>query len=165
MTDLAAPALGTVQVRAGVGWQYALADLSLILFLITATALARQDRPAPPPPPRPVAPVEAPVLAEAPALAEPVAVWRAGPGAPSLQEWLAGQALDSRQRLTIVARYSGGRAQEAFARAEGALEQVRTVPASTRMVVEPSATNDLSATLTWDGANAPPGPAVARPLQ
>lgn len=155
ITEDLAPGLGTMQVRAGVGWQYALADLSLILFLVTASALARQDHRPPAPPPKPVA------APEAVALADPVAVWRAGPGAPSLQEWLAGQALDRRQRLTIVARYSDGRAQDAFARAEAALGAVRKVPASTRMVVEPSGADDLSATLTWDGAST----GVARPLQ
>jgi len=139
-----APQFGTVQVRAGVGWQYALADLSLILFLVTAAALARSDhaRVAPPPPPRPAS--------VSVALSEPVAVWRASPGAPSLNEWLAAQALDPRQRLTIVARYSHGRAQEAFARAEVAIAQVRKLPAATRTVVEPATMDDLSATLTWD---------------
>jgi hypothetical protein len=154
MTGLAEPTLGTVQVRAGVGWQYALADLSLILFLVTAAALARQ--PVAPPPAAP--PAEKP---EAVALADPVAVWRAGPGAPSLDEWLAGQAIDPRQRLTIVARYADGRAQEAFARAEGVIRKVRKLPPSTRTVVEPAGADDLSATLTWDGAD----PALARPLQ
>jgi len=142
-----------MQVRAGVGWQYALADLSLILFMVTAAALARKDHPAAAPPP--------PSRAEAPALADPVAIWRAGPGAPTLEEWLAGQALDPRQRLTIVARYSGGRAQAAFVRAQSALAAVGKLPASTRMVVEPARVDDLSATLTWDGAAMP----LARPLQ
>ena len=139
--------VSTMHMRTGVGWQYALADLSLILFMVTAAALARKEHPAPtrPPPPR----------AEAPALADPVAVWRAGPGAPSLEQWLAGQSLDPRQRLTIVARYSGTRAQAAFVRAEAALGTVRKLPASTRMVVEPSSVDDLSATLTWDGSSTP----------
>ncbi|MBC2665624.1 hypothetical protein H7F51_08815 [Novosphingobium flavum] len=133
--------LGSVQVRAGLGWQYALADLALILFLVTASALARQQPPAPP------AVTSAPT---APALADPVAVWRAGPGGPSLETWLAGQTLDPRQRLTIVARYSGGHAQEAFARAQGVMAEVKVLPRSTRMVVEPAPMDDLSATLTWD---------------
>ena len=139
-----------MQVRTGVGWHYALADLSLILFMVTASALAReQTAAARPAPPRP--PVAAP--AAAPALAEPVAVWRAGPGMPSLEQWLAAQPLDPRQRLTIVARYAGGRAQEAFVRARDAMDGVRRLPASTRMVVEPAGEDDLSATLTWDGAS------------
>ncbi len=140
----------SMQVRAGVGWQYALADLSLILFMVTAAALARKEHAPLPPPPS--------VRAEAPALADPVAVWRAGPGAPTLEHWLASQPLDPRQRLTIVARYSGARAQAAFVRAQTALTSVSKLPASTRMVVEPSNLDDLTATLTWDGSLAQPLP-------
>lgn len=153
-----------MQVRAGVGWQYALADLSLILFMVCAAALARQSSsaraPQPPPPPasRP----------EAVALADPVAVWRAGPGAPALGEWLAAQPPDSRQRLTIVARYSGSGAQAAFARAEAALRPLRHLPRATRIVVEPAGADDLSATLTWDAGVPVPAtaqPDLARPLR
>ncbi len=138
-----------IQARMGVGWQYALADLSLILFMVCAAALAQRPalpKFAPPPPPRAV------VAPEALALADPVAVWRAAPGAPSLEVWLASQTLDPRQRLTIVARYSGRQAQAAFARAETVLQGVRKLPASTRIVVEPAGVNDVSATLTWDGS-------------
>lgn len=158
-SDDPADPLGTVQVRAGGGWQYALADLSLILFLVTAAALARQapaPPPAPPPPPPPPAPSPAAV-----ALADPVAVWRAAPGAPSLDAWLAGQPLDPRQRLTIIARYSGDGAQQAFVRARQALAGASGRARTARVVVERGAADDLSATLTWDAG----GGAVARPLQ
>ncbi|MFC3175377.1 hypothetical protein ACFOD9_14040 [Novosphingobium bradum] len=139
--------MGTaLAARADTGWQYALADLSLILFMVCALALAQAPKgkahPAPPPPP--------PARAEAVALGEAAAVWRAGPGMPSLAEWIAGQAADPRQRLTIVARYSQGRAAEAFARADAALQGVRKRPASARIVVEPGAQDDLGAMLTWD---------------
>ena len=134
-----------MQVRTGVGWQYALADLSLILFMVTASALARQQAVPPHLPPAPV-----PRPSPPPAVAEPVAVWRAAPGAPTLEQWLAAQMLDPRQRLTIVARYSNGHAQEAFVRAEQALGAVRRLPSATRMMVEPAGVDDLSATLTWD---------------
>ena len=144
-----------MRARAGVGWQYALADLSLILFMVCAAALAREQkahahlkapsaaaalapRPAPPAMPQSVA------------LADPVAVWRAGPGMPSLQQWLASQAVDRRQRLTVVAQYSGDRAAAAFARAEDALRGQPRLPPATRIVVEPAAVDGLSATLTWD---------------
>jgi hypothetical protein len=69
---------------------------------------------------------------------------------PSLAEWIAGQAADPRQRLTIVARYSGARAADAFARADRALHGVRKLPATARIVVEPGAADDLAAMLTWD---------------
>ena len=141
-----------MRVRAGVGWQYALADLSLILFMVCVAALAREQKahahrlpPARPPVTAPLAPPVAAV-----ALADPVAVWRAGPGMPSLAEWLASQTIDRRQRLTIVARYANGRAQIAFARAQDVLQAQPKLPPSTRIVVEPAAVDDLSATLTWD---------------
>jgi hypothetical protein len=129
-------------VRVGVGWQYALADLSLILFMVCAAALSRQ---IPPPPPPVTALPNQPV-----ALAEPVAVWRAAPDGPTLEAWLAGQSLDPRQRLTIVARYSGGRAQEAFVRAQREVRSLPPMAAATRIVVEPATIDDLSATLAWD---------------
>ena len=145
-----------MRARAGVGWQYALADLSLILFMVCAAALAREQKAhahlkvpaaAAAPAPRPAPP---PAVPQSVALADPVAVWRAGPGMPSLQEWLASQAIDRRQRLTVVAQYSGDRAAAAFARAEEALRGQPRLPPATRIVVEPAAVEGLSATLTWD---------------
>jgi len=134
-----------MSARANTGWQYALADLSLILFMVCALALAQAPKGKahllpPPPPPRP----------QAVALGEPAAVWRAGPGMPSLAEWIAAQAADPRQRLTIVAHYGEGRAADAFARAETAMQAVRKRPATARIVVEPGPGDDLAATLTWD---------------
>ncbi|HEY6870177.1 MAG TPA: hypothetical protein VI199_10530 [Novosphingobium sp.] len=141
-----------MQVRTGVGWQYALADLSLILFMVCAAALAREQKAhaTRSPPPRPGVQSPAQPVAQPVALADPVAVWRAGPGMPSLAEWLAAQTIDRRQRLTIVARYAGGRAQIAFARAQDVLQAQPRLPPSTRIVVEPAPVDDLSATLTWD---------------
>lgn len=132
---------------ADTGWQYALADLALILFMVCALALAQ----APKGKARalPAAPVPA-AKAVAIALGEPAAVWRAGPGMPTLGEWIAGQTADPRQRLTIVAHYSAGRAADAFARADAAMQGVRTLPASARIVVEPGVHDDLGAMLTWD---------------
>ena len=142
-----------MRVRAGVGWQYALADLSLILFMVCAAALSREQKlhlhqRVPPARIAPAVPAAPPVSAVA--LADPVAVWRAGPGMPTLEEWLASQAIDPRQRLTIVAQYANGRAQAAFTRAQAALQDQPHLPPSTRIVVEPAGTDGLSATLTWD---------------
>lgn len=134
------------RARADGGWQYALADLSLILFMVCALALSQ----APKAKLTAVLPPAAVPKAEALALAEPTAVWRAGPGMPSLAEWIASQTTDPRQRLTIVAHYREGRAADAFARADAALQAVRKLPASARIVVEPGASDDLGATLTWD---------------
>jgi len=137
--------------RADTGWQYALADLSLILFMVCALALAQAPKgkgPLPLPTPAPVH--NRPARPEAIALGEPAAVWRAGAGMPSLAEWIASQTADPRQRLTIVAHYRAGRAADAFARADEALDGVRKLPASARIVVEPGASDDLGAMLTWD---------------
>ncbi|MES2493154.1 MAG: hypothetical protein V4579_07745 [Pseudomonadota bacterium] len=130
--------------RIAVGWQYALADLSLILFMVCAAALAQ----------RPPAAAHAPPLrmqaTEASVLASPAAVWRAAPGGPSLGQWLAGQRLDPRQRLTVIARHGDGRAAAAFAGADRALRSVSGPPKETRIVIESGAADEVSATLTWD---------------
>jgi len=141
---MAALALQRRRRRADAGWQYALADLSLILFMVCALALAQAPRPK-----LPVATLPEP-KPQSVAVGEPAAVWRAGPGMPTLAEWIASQTADPRQRLTIVAHYSAGRAADAFARADAAMQGVQKLPASARIVVEPGASDDLGAMLTWD---------------
>lgn len=150
-----------MQVRAGVGWQYALADLSLILFMVCAAALARAPVAVAP------RPVRAVPSAPVPALADPVAVWREGAGAPSLAEWIAAQPADPRQRLTLVAQYraGGGGAEAAFRHAESALQGLRNGTAPQRILVEPGPADSLIATLTWDTGNPPPAAGLARTLQ
>ncbi len=84
-----------MMARTGSGWQYVLADLSLILFMVTAAALSQSETaPAAPREPSP--------------LAEPLAVWKAGAGSPGLGESLAAQAPDHRAQLTILAPYAPG---------------------------------------------------------
>ncbi len=128
-----------MQMRTGVGWQYAIADLALILFLIAASGLSR---------PKPVAaqvPKPSPPL-----VADPVAVWRPGADMPTLGEWLASQPRDSRQRLTIIARYVGNDVNAASGRAAGLLTSAGPSAGPVRIVIEPAASDDLSAALTWD---------------
>jgi hypothetical protein len=122
-----------MNARAGSGWQTALADLSLILFMATASVLG-DPAPPPPPPSRPLA-------TELPALAEPVAVWRAGAGAPALRDWLAASGGDPNLRLTIVAPAGEAEAALALARAAGR-------PA--RLVLEPGGSGAPMAALTYD---------------
>ena len=119
--------------RTGSGWQTVLADLSLILFMITAAAASELPT-APPASPSPVLP----------ALGEPVAIWRAGPGAPSLRDWLASSGPDPRLRLTILA--GPDQAQMALAMAAGAGRPAR-------ILLEPQA-GVPSAMLTYDQENA-----------
>lgn len=136
-----------MKARAGTGWQYVMTDLSMILFMITAAAVS--DAP-PPAVPRPVpVPVRGPLAA--PALGEPIAVWRGGAGAPPLGRWLAMQPADPRQRLTIV-----GSAKAAGEALQLAAEAGR--PA--RVLLETEAPDAPFATLTYDQS-----PDMARPLQ
>lgn len=137
-----------MKVRAGSGWQYVMTDLSMILFMIMAAAVG--DAPtSEPAAPRAVQPVKAPTAP--PALGEPIAVWRSGPGAPPLGQWLAGQAADPRQRLTVIG--SARAPAEAVQLAVGAGRPAR-------IVLEPDAEGAPYATLTYDQSAD-----MARPLQ
>lgn len=142
-----------MQLRAGSGWQYALTDLSLILFLIAAGNLARVPAKA----------VAAPNAAEGqPALAEPVAVWRQSADAPTLAAWLAVQPADARQRLTISAHYAGSDARQPAEAAARLLAEAGPRSGPVRLLVEPGAANDMTATLTWDAPPSPPAEGAPR---
>lgn len=135
--------------RAGSGWQTLLADLSIILFMVTAAALSQSGEGA---------------IAQASPRSEPLAVWRAEAGAPPLAGWLAGQSVDSRQQLSIVAHYSpeagpGGQ-QAALARASALLADAGASGLSARLVIEPGA-GGVVATLAYDQS----GAGLARGLQ
>lgn len=138
--------------RAGSGWQTVLADLSLILFMTTAAALSAAPEDAGPPsraaqPPSPAS--------------EPLAIYRPAPAAPPLSQWLAEQAPDPRQRLTIVGHYAPGGQAELLGRIAALAAEAGTMAGAMRIVAEPG-TPDLFATLAYD---APPSPVVARRLQ
>ncbi len=109
--------------RTGTGWQYALADLSLILFMVTAAGVSEAAPDAAPP------------------RSEPVAVWQAG--GPPLATWLAAQPPDPRQQLTIVAPLDA---------AEAALKLARSSSRATRVVLDPVATGAPYATLAYDAS-------------
>ena len=135
-----------MEMRTGVGWQYALTDLSLILFMVAAASISKMHAgPATPPPLPP-----RPVTVQQPFVADPVAVWRPGEGMPTLAEWLASQARDPRQRLTIVAHYTGASAAAASTRAAELLSGAGRAAGQVRLLVEPGPEEDLSAALTWD---------------
>lgn len=125
--------------RAGSGWQTVLADLSMILFMITVSAVS--EAPAEPRlQPRAVAPS---------ARSEPLALYRPGPGAPSLGQWLAAQSPDPRQQLTLTVRYAPGTQAEALARARDMLREAGSEGARARLVLEPGAP-DAMAALAYD---------------
>lgn len=131
--------------RAGTGWHYALADLSLILFLVTASALRLES------PPAPAAPPGEPAASDR---SEPLAIWRAGPGAPPLAQWLAIQAPDPRQQLTILARYAPDGEARALEGARALVAEVAGTGLAPRVVIEPGRA-EMLATLAYD--NPEPG--------
>jgi hypothetical protein len=110
-------------VRAGTGWQYLLADLSLILFMVTAAALAQT--------------VDEPKTATISPQGEPLALYRVEAGAPPLGQWLHDQSADARQQLTIVAQYVPGKQAEALGRAETLAREAGEAGTEARIVVEP----------------------------
>lgn len=138
-----------MNMRAGTGWQYLLADLSLILFMVTAAALAQSiDDPG-----------KSGVAALSPT-SEPVAFYRAGAGAPPLDEWLQSQSVDARQQLTIIAHYAPGKQAEALAQADTLSRQAGEAGTRARIVIEPG-NGGTTATLAYDVPQAP----VAQGLQ
>lgn len=131
------------------GWQTTMADLSLILFIVSVAGLqagkagrADQDEHAPP------------------AQAEPLAVYRAGDDAPPLGEWLAEQAPDPRQHLTIVATYRPGEVDAAAREAIALAHQASAQQQPARIVLEPGDAARVIATLAYDQ----PSPEMARNL-
>lgn len=116
--------------RSPVGWQTMLADLSLILFMVTAAAMA--DVPDHKAPARPAAPTPA-----APAISQPLAIWRPAPGGPELAQWLAQQQADHRQLLSITLRYPPAAQGEALRLAEQLAASAGGPGARARIVIEP----------------------------
>ena len=134
-----------MMARAGSGWQTLLADLSIILFMVTAATLSQSKE-------GPVAKGGgAPEPPKASARSEPLAVYRAAPGAPPLGQWLAAQSPDPRQQLSIVAHYAPGRQQAALGEAATLLAQAGAAGTAARLVVEPGEGGTV-ATLAYDAA-------------
>lgn len=152
--------------RTGSGWQYILADLSLILFMVTAAALASADDA---PAAKPAAAMKHPNVTEgAQPLSpqgQPLALYRAAPGAPPLGQWLRDQSADTRQQLTIVAQYGPGAQAEALGQAEALAQQAGAAGTRARIVVEPGQ-GGTTAALAFDAPVANGfDAAVARKLQ
>ncbi|WDF73282.1 hypothetical protein [Novosphingobium sp. KACC 22771] len=120
--------------RSPVGWQTMLADLSLILFMVTAAAMA--DVPDRQTPSHPSATAQAPA---APAISQPLAIWRPAPGGPELAQWLALQQADNRQLLSITLRYPPAAQGEALRLAAQLAASAGGPGARARIVIEPVA--------------------------
>jgi len=139
--------------RVSFGWQTTMADLAMILFMVTAAGIHAQQQ-------QKQQVRQAATPSSLSALGEPLAVYRAHEGAPPLVEWLAEQAPDKRQYLTIVARYRPGSAESAAREALSLAQQAGAAGVSARIVLEPGEGTELLATLAFDRPDA----TVARPL-
>ena len=143
-------------VRAGTGWQYALADLSLILFLATASALSQTGGNAKAAPPA----VPLPPIAAA-TESEPVAVWSVGSGAPPLRTWLGQVGQDPRLEVRVIVRYVGDTRLAALAQAVQLAEAGGPRARDARILVEPGDRAGASVALVYSSETA----AAARPTQ
>lgn len=145
-------------VRAGTGWQYAIADLSLILFLVTASTLAHAGggRAVAPPLPQRPSPVTAALDSE------PVAVWSPGSDAPPLAAWLAQVGNDPRLEVRIVVRYVGGAREAAVAQAVQLAGEGGARAAKARILVEPGERAGASVALVYSQEATQDAKALAR---
>lgn len=127
-------------------WQTVLADLSLILFLVCASALstasARSGPAEVPNPPRSYP-------------ASPLAIYRAAPDAPPLDQWLREQTADPRQRLTIVATYASGGRTAAAEQAEGLARASEAAGFDPRVIIEPGVAGQATVGLAFEGTDSP----------
>ncbi len=133
-----------MNARAATSWQTILADLAMILFMVTASALSD---PAAIPPPRPLPPPPEPSRLAASARAEPVGVWREGPGMPALADWVAQQGTDPRLRATVLVRDAGD-AVQALDHAARLVAALGARKGGARVVVEPANGANGGATVT-----------------
>lgn len=130
--------------RRGVpSWQVVLSDLALILFLTTLAAVQGTQQ-------------GAPSAAQESTRANELAVYREGAGGLSLEAWLGQQPADPRAQLTILARYAPGEFAAVEARAQALAHAARDHGKAPRVVVEPAAASEITASLAYDNPAAQP---------
>ncbi|MEM7690062.1 MAG: hypothetical protein AAF291_13660 [Pseudomonadota bacterium] len=122
-------------------WQLILADLALILFLSSAAALSAgaEEEDAPhvsAASPSPIAPSQA--------------LYRPGPGLPSLGEWLAQQPRDPRAALTIVAQHQPGQEEQAWSDARSMAATARSMGVRARVIIREGEVRAIHASLGYD---------------
>ena len=125
----------------GTSWQVMLADLSILLFLTSLSALAQVK--SAPAAPAALAPV-------APSVAEPVAIWRAGGGAPRLGEWLKTQASDARMQINVHAGYRPQAREQVLRDAVAISSDPDLEGRRVRVILEPAPTDFVTVTLSYD---------------
>lgn len=134
--------------ESGTPWQLILADLALILFLLTLSALAGFPEDG-------SAQEAADIEAGAPAFAPSQALYRPGPDAPSLGQWLARQERDPRATLTVYARHGGADANAVWSEARALAREARAAGVAVRVVIEKGEETGLHASLGYDSAPSP----------
>jgi len=132
-------------------WQLILADLALILFLVTAAALSAGgaveeaieaiDEPDSTALPGPALPG---------ALAPAQALYRAGPGLPTLGEWLEQQPRDPRASLTIVAQHVTGEDERAWSDARSMAATASAMGVRARVIIREGEASAIHASLAYD---------------
>lgn len=131
----------------GTNWQLMLADLSIVLFLTTFSAMAQGSAKPAKPAPAAHAKVEAPAP---PAVAEPVALWRSGGGAPPLGEWLKGQPIDGRMKINVHGAYSAGHREAVLSEATQVTADPALAAKPVRLILEPAETDSVTVSLSFD---------------
>lgn len=135
-------------MRGSTTFQVVTADLAMILFLTTLAALAvankRQHEAA---------------VREQLEIASSQSLFRAQPGGVAFPEWLAQQQRDPRQSLTIFVHYRPQGRAAAWERAEEMERQASAAKRPVRLIVEPSDSDEVYASLAYDSPAAAAGSA------
>lgn len=129
----------------GTNWQLTLAELAIILFLTSFSALAREQEK-----PRPAHAQPASTPMTSIAIAEPVALWRAGEGAPPLASWLKEQGFDQRMRVNVVGNYAAGDRDRMIGEATALSVDPALAGRAVRLILEPAPSSALTVTLSYD---------------
>ncbi len=130
-------------IRGPMTWHLILADLALILFLITAAALQNETLSRP----------EASVTGEgsgALAVQPSQALYRAGPGLVTLEQWLDAQPRDPRAGLTIVAQHAPGEADKVWNEARKMSQMAIAKGIRARVIIREASPTDLYASMAYD---------------
>ena len=118
-------------LRAPLGWQVILADLSLILFIATASALDTQST-------------------NSPQSVHSQTVFSARMDGDDLAGWLASYAPDAREKLRITIHYRRGGLDAALARAASAARTAETAGQAASVTLEEGAADGMTAVYAFD---------------
>ena len=127
-------------------WQLILADLALILFLVTAAALSAGGGIE-----EAIEAINEPDQTALPGTLAPAqALYRAGPGLPTLAEWLEQQPRDPRASLTIVAQHIAGEDERAWSDARSMAATANAMGVRARVIIREGEASAIHASLAYD---------------